>query len=82
MADDKNRIDAMPTKAFFVNMLVRDISLDRAVLDLLDNCIDGAKSLRPGDDADYSGLSVTIEMNGETFVIEDNCGGFEIEKGA
>ena len=80
MVDNKDRIDAMPTKAFFVNMLVRDISLKRAVLDLLDNCIDGAKNLRPGDDADYSGLSVTIEMNGESFTIKDNCGGFDIEK--
>ena len=35
MPNDDKSIDAMPTKAFFVNMLVRDISLERAVLDLL-----------------------------------------------
>ena len=29
-------IDAMPTKTFFVDMLVRDIPLERAVLDLED----------------------------------------------
>jgi len=34
-------IDASPTKDFFVSMLTRDISLDDAILDLLDNCVDG-----------------------------------------
>ena len=80
MPDEDDRIEAMPTKAFFVNMLVRDIPLERAVLDLLDNCIDGAKSVRPGDEADYTGLFVTIEMNGERFKIEDNCGGFDVRQ--
>ena len=78
MTDDKDWINAMPTKAFFVDMLAKDISLDRAVLDLIDNCIDGAKKLRPGDEADYSGLHVKIEMNGDRFKIEDNCGGFDV----
>ena len=80
MRNEDKSINAMPTKAFFVNMLVRDISLERAVLDLLDNCIDGAKNLRPGDASDYSGLSVRIKMDGKHFKIEDNCGGFDIEK--
>jgi hypothetical protein len=30
-----------PTKRFFVSMLTRDIALDDAILDLLDNCLDG-----------------------------------------
>ena len=38
----KTYADAKPTKAFFVNMLVRDIELKDALLDLLDNCVDGA----------------------------------------
>lgn len=33
---------ASPTKQFFVSMLTRDISLADAILDLLDNCLDGA----------------------------------------
>ncbi|MDE0242542.1 MAG: ATP-binding protein [bacterium] len=77
---DEDRIEAMPTKAFFVNMLVRDIPLERAVLDLLDNCIDGARNVRPGDEADYAGLFVKIKMNDERFKIEDNCGGFDIRQ--
>ena len=38
-----DQINAMPTKRFFVDMFVRDIPLEQAVLDLVDNCIDGAK---------------------------------------
>lgn len=79
MLGDHRHINAMPTKAFFVEMLVRDIPLERAVLDLVDNCIDGAKRLHPGDEPDFSGLDVTILMNEERFEIVDNCGGFDAE---
>ena len=30
-----------PVKSFFVEMLTRDIELEDAILDLLDNCVDG-----------------------------------------
>ena len=33
--------NANPTKRFFVDMLIRDARLEDAVLDLVDNCIDG-----------------------------------------
>ena len=36
-----NSISASPTKSFFVDMLTRDIYLKDAILNLLDNCIDG-----------------------------------------
>ena len=79
MMIDKTHINAMPTKAFFVDMLVKDIPLERAVLDLVDNCIDGAKRLRPEEEPDFSGLSVTVRMNEQRFEIIDNCGGFDVE---
>ena len=34
-------VDARPVKSFFVDMLTRDIELVDAILDLLDNCVDG-----------------------------------------
>lgn len=71
-------IDAMPTKQFFVDMLIRDIPLERAVLDLVDNCIDGAKRLRDPEGLDFSGLWVRITLTEKSFLIEDNCGGFDI----
>ena len=44
---------AVPTKQFFVSMLTRDISLDDAILDLIDNCLDGALRLANGDEVEY-----------------------------
>lgn len=79
MASDEPHINAMPTKAFFVDMLVKDIPLERAVLDLVDNCIDGAKRLRPEDNPDFSGLEVKLVLSGDKFEINDNCGGFDVE---
>lgn len=72
-------IDVTPTRALFVEMLTRDIHLDRAVLDLVDNSVDGAKRLRPGDEADYDGLEIRIILDGNRFSIWDNCGGIGID---
>jgi len=79
MADESPQINAMPTKQFFVDMLVRDIPLERAVLDLVDNCIDGAKRLRPEEEPNFQGLHVVILMDNDHFEITDNCGGFDVE---
>ena len=75
-------IETMPTKAFFVDMLVRDILLERAILDLVDNSVDGAKRQRPGTPTDYSGLGVEIVLGANSFMISDNCGGFDIDTAA
>lgn len=80
MPDAANEpIDAMPTKSFFVDMLIRDIPLERAVLDLVDNCIDGATRLRSDTGGDLNGLWVEVTMATDRFQIADNCGGFSID---
>jgi len=66
---------AMPTKQFFVSMLTRDISLADAILDLVDNCLDGALRIAGGADVDYSKHFVKIALAEDHFAIEDNCGG-------
>lgn len=38
----KAKATAFPTKAFFVRMITRDISLEDCILDLIDNSVDGA----------------------------------------
>jgi hypothetical protein len=78
-AEDLNKVDASPTKAFFVDIITKDIQLDKAIHDLVDNCVDGAKRLRPGVDARYDGLTVAIEIGPDRFRIKDNCGGIPIE---
>lgn len=69
-------IQASPTKEFFIRMLTRDVLLTRAIIDLVDNSVDGAKRLRP--DGDFNGLHVIINFSAEDFRIEDNCGGITI----
>ncbi len=69
-------IKASPTKEFFIHMLTRDVLLARAIIDLVDNSIDGAKRLRPH--GDFNGLRVVIRFDEEEFIIEDNCGGIPI----
>lgn len=70
---------ASPTKQFFVSMLTRDINLADAILDLLDNCLDGALRLANGNDVDYAQHFVKIELAADHFSIEDNCGGIPRE---
>jgi len=69
---------ALPSKRFFVNMLVRDIDLKDAILDLLDNCVDGIlRSASPdlGAPRPYAGYRASIVICGDGFRITDNCGG-------
>ncbi len=79
-ADDGNSestIDAMPTKELFIDMLTRDIALIPAIIDLVDNCADGAKKLR-GDES-LKGLWARLNISSEEFRIADNCGGIDVE---
>ncbi|MEL7355312.1 MAG: ATP-binding protein [Cyanobacteria bacterium J06560_6] len=74
-------IDASPTKNFFVEMLTRDIDIKDAILDLLDNCIDGIQRTTRGQalaDRPYEGFWANIELSDKVFLIEDNCGGIPL----
>ena len=79
---------ANPTRAFFVRMLTRDITLEDCILDLLDNSVDGAWSLEGGhpltleDKTDLSKYSIRIEIKSDRFVIHDNCGGISLDDAA
>jgi len=70
---------ASPTKQFFVSMLTRDIGLADAILDLLDNCLDGAMRMANGGSVDYAKHFVNIEIAEDYFLIADNCGGIPRE---
>src|SRR5687767_4958623 len=72
-------IDVTPTKAFFVEMLTKDVALNRAIVDLVDNSVDGARRLRPGEDETFASLEVKITANLQRFEIRDNCGGIGID---
>ena len=70
-------IDASVSKTFFVEMLVKDIPLEMAIHDLLDNCIDGALRLR--GDQSFEGLEINITCAPDHFTIADNCGGIDVD---
>jgi hypothetical protein len=72
----RGTINGRPTKEFFVNMITRDITIQDAILDLLDNSIDGAKNK---NEEDFQGLFVKLTLNKDHFIVEDNCGGFSLE---
>ena len=74
---DEYFANALPTKEFFVDMLTKDVRLTMAILDLIDNCVDGALRLRGTNS--FDGLSVRLIFNQQQFIIEDNCGGITLE---
>ncbi len=77
MEVQNKKVDASPTKGFFIYMLTRDIDVRPAIVELIDNSIDGAKKIRK--DKGYKGLFIKISMSQDKFIIEDNCGGIDIE---
>lgn len=81
--NDTEIIRGDPSKGFFVSMITRDIDLDECILDLVDNCVDGAirtisRNGTTVDDRDYSKFFVKILFNKDHFSIQDNCGGIPI----
>lgn len=76
MAGNDMNVVGDPTKDFFIYMLTRDIGLSRSILDLVDNCVDGA--LRVRGDNSFDGLHVALHVGPGRFCIEDNCGGIPL----
>lgn len=73
---------AFPTKRFFIEMLTRDIELHDAILDLLDNCVDGVQRTnrdQEKSETPYEGYWAKISFSADHFEILDNCGGIPID---
>jgi len=70
-------ISAEPTKELFINMLTRDVQLIPAIIDLADNCTDGARRLK--GERTWTDMEVNIEARPDKFVIADNCGGMDVK---
>lgn len=74
-----------PSKGLFVEMITKDLGPADAILDLLDNCVDGAiRTINPTTkegrlNRDYTGFWVTIDFTSDTFDMNDNCGGIPLE---
>ncbi|GAG15682.1 unnamed protein product, partial [marine sediment metagenome] len=70
-------IDAMPTKELFIDMLTRDIELIPAILDLVDNSVDGARRLK--GNGSYKDFQVRLETSPDQLRMVDNCGGIDVD---
>ena len=88
MGDSDRKAGANPTKAFFVSMITRDITLEDSILDLIDNSVDGAwqsegsQPMGLSDKTNLSGYSISITASSEMFSIVDNCGGMTLDEAA
>lgn len=72
-----NTIDAGAEKRFFIEMLTKDIELLPAIVDLVDNSVDGARDLHP--DGNLTGQFVRITTADGSFSITDNSGGIDVD---
>ena len=68
--------NASATRAFFVDMLVRDIGVDGAVFDLIDNAVDAAYS-NTTSGGGLAGFRIAVSLTAESFEVHDNCGGID-----
>jgi hypothetical protein len=82
--------NANPEKRFFIDLITRDISLEDAILDLVDNSIDSLVRTKQidiyRDFANTAGpifekplAEINISFSPNQFKIEDNCGGIPFE---
>lgn len=81
LATEKLIVKSRPTKNFFVSMLTRDIELKDAILDLLDNCVDGIhrQTANLETEKPYENFWARITATPDRFEIEDNCGGIPLD---
>lgn len=88
MSEVLGKAKASTTKAFFVRMITRDITLEDSILDLIDNSVDAAwknEGSRPtglAESVDLSKYKISIIANKNKFVISDNCGGMSLADAA
>ena len=73
--------NANASRAFFVRMLTRDITVEDCILDLMDNSVDsawkklGKKPLTLTGGPSFKGVRIEVVFDDAKFRISDNCGG-------
>lgn len=80
-------VNASPTKAFFIESLTRDLTLEDAILDLVDNSIDGAIQIQAFDvsasllhnppNPQSQRVNIDIAITSQSICISDSAGGID-----
>jgi hypothetical protein len=70
------RVEAGAEKRFFIDMLVKDIELLPALVDLVDNSIDSARSA--SQDGNLTGFRIDVVATPDICRVEDNAAGIEL----
>lgn len=77
-------VDTKPSKEVVVDSLIRDITVEACIFDLIDNSIDAARDTlfkldntlaRDSSPPSFSNFKIQLSVDGEKFIITDNCGG-------
>lgn len=71
-----NIVNMEPAKRLFIEILTKDIKLEKAILDLIDNSIDAAKKLSKNLET----FNIRLTLDNKIFKIEDDCGGITVEE--
>lgn len=81
--------NANPEKRFFIELITRDISLEDAILDMIDNAIDSLVRtknidiykdyINPSKIINSTLANISINYSSKQFIIEDNCGGISFK---
>lgn len=85
MNEKAKTINAYPVKDYFISTITKDVDLEDCVLDLLDNCIDGARRViaksggGPEPEKPYQDFEANIVCAKDYFNIIDNCGGIPLD---
>jgi hypothetical protein len=67
-----DKIEAIPTKRLFIDILTRDISVRACILDLIDNSVDAYIRNELSERRE-----IRLNISEDEFEIFDNCGGIE-----
>lgn len=74
---DTLKVNSSPSKEFFLNMITKDVTVESAILDLIDNSIDAYK--RNQENHNEGHISIDYDLAQDYFMIRDNCGGMTKE---
>lgn len=71
-------VNAAPTKGFFIAVLIKDISFLDAIVELVDNSVDSART--QSGRGDFSNKLIDIRYDETQFSIKDNAAGISIDQ--